>query len=247
MDYVNQGQGQSSKKLSPALLANLNTNFTSSILALTEIIAKFQPAPCRKVVVNISSGAAQKGYAGWSLYCAAKAGMEGFIRALAIEQQAELHPFIPINIDPGVIDTEMQALIRASTALDFPDVDRFVRRKGLGGLVAPSEVAAAVLRILDSSSLSYGGRYDASNTDAYPFHRADSLRQRGLGPLFILGQSRASSASRSCQTLGRRKRGRIWSLHSNRVDHFHVLGAATSHAQRARSRASQFPRTCAAL
>ena len=158
--------GPSSKKLSPALLANLNTNFTSSILGLTEIIAKFQPAPCRKIVVNISSGAAQKGYAGWSLYCAAKAGMEGFIRALAIEQQAEPYPFIPINIDPGVIDTEMQALIRASTALDFPDLDRFVRRKELGGLVAPSEVAAAVLRILDSRSLSYGGRYDASNTDA---------------------------------------------------------------------------------
>ena len=158
--------GPSSKKPSPALLANLNTNFTSSILGLTEIIAKFQPAPCRKIVVNISSGAAQKGYAGWSLYCAAKAGMEGFIRALAIEQQAEPHPFIPINIDPGVIDTEMQALIRASTALAFPDLDRFVRRKELGSLVAPSEVAAAVLRILDSSSLSYGGRYDASNTDA---------------------------------------------------------------------------------
>ena len=34
------------------------------------------------------------------------------------------------------------------------------------------------------------------------FHRADSLRQRRLGPHFILGQARAASASRSCQTLG---------------------------------------------
>ncbi len=154
--------GPTSKQLRPALLANLNTNFTAAILGLTEIIAKFQSAPCRKVVVNISSGAAQKGYAGWSLYCAAKAGMEGFIGALAVEQEAERYPFVPINIDPGVIDTEMQALIRSSTASDFPDVDRFVRHKALGGLAAPATVAKAVLRILESRSLSYGGRYEAS-------------------------------------------------------------------------------------
>ena len=34
------------------------------------------------------------------------------------------------------------------------------------------------------------------------FHRADSLRRRRLGLHFILGQARAASASRSCQTLG---------------------------------------------
>jgi benzil reductase ((S)-benzoin forming) len=157
--------GPSSKKAGSALLGNINTNFTSAILSLSEIIAKFQAAPCRKIVANISSGAALKGYAGWSLYCAAKAGMEGFFRALAIEQQAEIHPFIPISIDPGVIDTEMQALIRTATVEDFPDLDRFIRRKETGGLASPSKVASAVLRILDSRSLSYGGRYDASNTD----------------------------------------------------------------------------------
>ena len=35
-----------------------------------------------------------------------------------------------------------------------------------------------------------------------PLHRADSLRPRRLGLRFILGQARAASASRSCQTLG---------------------------------------------
>ena len=158
--------GPASRKEPTAILANLNTNFASAILVLTEIVAHFQATACRKVLANISSGAAVKGYAGWSLYCAAKAGMENYIRALALEQQREPHPFIPVNVDPGVIDTEMQALIRSSSASDFPEIERFVKRKEQGALVAPVKVAAAVCRILELPSLFYGARYDVGNHGA---------------------------------------------------------------------------------
>ncbi len=154
--------GQTSSKSYSDLLKNMNTNFVSAILVLTEMITKFQAAACRKVIINISSGAALKGRAGWSLYCAAKAGMENFIRALALEQQAQLQPFIPINIDPGVMDTEMQALIRETSPADFPDVELFVQRKNQGLLVPPEKVAAAILRILEQTSLSFGERYETS-------------------------------------------------------------------------------------
>lgn len=153
--------GPASGQSQHAVLANLNTNFTSAILGLSQVMARFQQTPCRKVLANISSGAAHKGYAGWSLYCASKAGMEGFIRALAIEQQAQPHPFIPVNIDPGVMDTDMQALIRDASLTDFPEVDRFIRRKNEGGLVAPERVASAVLSILALPTLAFGGRYEA--------------------------------------------------------------------------------------
>lgn len=152
--------GAASLQSRRAVLANVSTNFTSAILGLTELIYKFQQTPCRKVLVNISSGAAHKGYAGWSLYCASKAGVEGFVRALAIEQQLQPHPFIPINIDPGVIDTEMQAGIRDASAADFPEVERFIRRKNEGGLVAPERVAMAVLSILALPTLAFGARYE---------------------------------------------------------------------------------------
>ena len=107
--------GPSSKKPVEVVLANINVNFTSSIVLISQIIARFQAVPCRKIVTTISSGAAHKGYDGWSLYCAAKAGMEGYIRALALEQPREQAPFIPIIIDPNVIDTDMQLAIRAVT------------------------------------------------------------------------------------------------------------------------------------
>jgi len=154
--------GAASRNAPAALLANLNVNFTSAILVLAELIAKFQAAPCRKVLANISSGAALKAYAGWSLYCASKAGMEGYIRALAVEQEAEPYPVIAVNIHPGVIDTEMQALIRSASVADFPEVERFIQRKQQGGLVAPADCAAAVLRIIALPTLTGGGRYDTS-------------------------------------------------------------------------------------
>jgi benzil reductase ((S)-benzoin forming) len=154
--------GPTSSKSYPDLIKNMNTNFVSAVLMLTEIISKFQAAVCRKVIANISSGAALKGRAGWSLYCAAKAGMENFIHSLALEQQAQSQPFIPINIDPGVIDTEMQALIRATPPSDFPEVERFIKRKDQGLLVPPDKVAAAIVRILEQSSLFFGERYETS-------------------------------------------------------------------------------------
>jgi benzil reductase ((S)-benzoin forming) len=154
--------GPTSDKPYSDLIGNMNTNFVSAILVLTEVIARFQAAACRKILVNISSGAALKGRAGWSLYCAAKAGMENFIRTLALEQQAQPQPFIPINIDPGVIDTEMQALIRETSPADFPDVELFVQRKDQGLLVPPDKVAAAIVRILELPSLPFGERYKTS-------------------------------------------------------------------------------------
>ena len=146
------------------LIQNMNTNFASSILVLTEIISKFQTAACRKVIANISSGAALHGRAGWSLYCAAKAGMENFIRSLAFEQQTQPQPFIPVNIDPGLIDTEMQALIRETSPSDFPDVELFIQRKNQGLLVPPEKVAAGIIRILERGSLSFGERYKISES-----------------------------------------------------------------------------------
>jgi benzil reductase ((S)-benzoin forming) len=143
------------------LLANLNTNFTSAILVLAEVAHHFRDLPCRKVLINISSGAALKGYAGWSLYCAAKAGMESFIRSFAVEEQHQQHPFLSVSIDPGVIDTDMQALIRQTPSTDFPDVERFTQRKLDGGLASPKAVAAAIIKAVHSGELLPGGRHEA--------------------------------------------------------------------------------------
>lgn len=146
--------GPTSKKNAMAVLANININFTSAILFMSEVIKHFQQHPCRKVLVSISSGAARKAYSGWSLYCSSKAGLESYIRTVAVEQESESHPFVVLNVDPGVMDTDMQALIRSSHKDDFPAVDYFIHRKESGELRTPDMVAAGIIKILHSDAVS---------------------------------------------------------------------------------------------
>ena len=61
-------------------------------------------------IINISSVNADKGQAGQVNYCASKAGVQGFTKALALEAA---RTNITVNtISPGYINTEMTAIIR---------------------------------------------------------------------------------------------------------------------------------------
>jgi NAD(P)-dependent dehydrogenase (short-subunit alcohol dehydrogenase family) len=63
-------------------------------------------------VINISSGAAHNPLEGWSAYCSAKAGLAMLTSAIALEcADAGVRVF---GLSPGVIDTDMQAAVRAS-------------------------------------------------------------------------------------------------------------------------------------
>lgn len=142
-----------------SVVANLSVNLAGGILFFASVIGHFHASPGRKVLASVSSGAALRTFSGWSLYGAAKAGLDHFVRHLALEQGSQPFPFTAINIDPGVIDTGMQAGIRAADPADFPDVARFVQRKEKGQLVDPRRVARAVVRILARQDLVGGERY----------------------------------------------------------------------------------------
>ena len=63
-------------------------------------------------VINVSSAAAHHPLEGWSAYCSAKAGLAMLTNAIALEYaDAGVRVF---GLSPGVIDTDMQAAIRAS-------------------------------------------------------------------------------------------------------------------------------------
>jgi benzil reductase ((S)-benzoin forming) len=144
------------------VLANINTNVASAILFMRAVLTQFQAQACRKTLLNVSSGAAHKAYAGWSLYSAAKAASEAFVRGVAVEQALQAHPFVLLNVDPGVMDTAMQAAIRQSAADDFPEVARFIQRQAAGELRAPHVVAAAIARIVAAQPAS-GSRVAAAD------------------------------------------------------------------------------------
>jgi benzil reductase ((S)-benzoin forming) len=98
------------------------------------------------VLVNMTSGAAIHPYAGWAAYSASKAAADIATRVVAIEEaDAGLHAYA---VAPGVVDTDMQVLIRDTPSERFPEVERFHRRKREGDFNTPSWVADHILRLV---------------------------------------------------------------------------------------------------
>ena len=137
---------------------NLTVNLTSAIRLVSAFVRAFAASDSRVTLANVSSGAAQKAYSGWSLYCAAKAGMENYMRALAAEQSTAARPMTCLNIDPGRMDTNMQEEIRRADPADFPEVGRFIEAKSAGQLRSARAVARAMMNIFESSPEN-GGHY----------------------------------------------------------------------------------------
>lgn len=90
------------------------------------------------VIVNLSSGAADLPLAGWSAYCAAKAGLAMLTRCTHAEHGGRLRIY---GARPGMVDTDMQAEIRAS---GLGPVSRIAR----GRLGDPAGAARAVAWLL---------------------------------------------------------------------------------------------------
>jgi benzil reductase ((S)-benzoin forming) len=95
------------------------------------------------LLVNISSGAATTVYVGWAAYCASKAAVDMLTAVVASEEgEAGL---AALALSPGPIDTDMQALIRATPASVLPASDRFRRLHAEGGFTTPEQVGAFIL------------------------------------------------------------------------------------------------------
>lgn len=113
----------------------LNTNL-SSVFRVTRAVAPLMIAAHRGAIVNIGSMWGKTGASCEVHYSAAKAGLEGFTKALA----KELGPSgITVNcVEPGVIDTPMNALLDDGTLRALAEETPLCR------LGTPRDVAEAV-------------------------------------------------------------------------------------------------------
>ncbi len=123
----------------------IQVNFTSPMVMTNEFIAAVTETGVKAAqVLYISSGAAKRVIEGWSVYCAAKAGSEMFFDVLAA-QYARDERITVANINPGVMDTEMQNKIRLSGDVYFPERERYVQLKEEGKLPSPETVAQRII------------------------------------------------------------------------------------------------------
>ena len=100
-------------------------------------------------VLNISSGLGRRPQASQAPYCAAKAGMDLFTQAVAMEEAGQPNPARLCSLAPGVIDTDMQVQMRAPDAGRFPDVNRYAQLHEEGLLSTPESAADAVIAVLN--------------------------------------------------------------------------------------------------
>jgi benzil reductase ((S)-benzoin forming) len=139
-------------KLDPQGIQSIyNINLIAPAILVNEFVKQYQSLDAEKIVINISSGAANKAIDGWSGYCGSKAGLnlltlvaqeESKIKDLGIKYYA---------LSPGIIDTEMQNDIRSSSLDDFSRGESFRSYKSKGELSSPKEVADKILELIKNS------------------------------------------------------------------------------------------------
>lgn len=112
----------------------LNLNITAPLLLANATVAH---ARDRERIVHISSGAARKPYPGWSIYGASKAALDRHAADAAAEGVRI------VSLAPGVVDTAMQAGMRADPA--FPLRAQFAALHADGKLQSAADTAAKIL------------------------------------------------------------------------------------------------------
>lgn len=153
VDAVEATAGILLNAVSPLLVGD------SFLRAVSQNAPEGQPA----VLMQISSGAGKRPFPGWATYCAAKAGVDMWVRTVGLEQ-AELGTRTRVlSIGPGVVATDMQASIRSSTVAEFPQVQRFRELHEEGALASPESVGAKLWEIAIGSDWTSGAVVDVKD------------------------------------------------------------------------------------
>jgi len=129
-------------------------------LALSAAFVQAAPQAERRIL-HVSSGAGRSAYPGWSVYCATKAALDQHARAVALDADPRVKC---VSLAPGVIDTDMQAEIRATPEERFPLKQRFVDMKEGGVLETPVACAAKLVDCLLSKRFGHKAVDDLRNT-----------------------------------------------------------------------------------
>jgi len=155
-----------------ALARHVDINFLGVAHGSASFSRHVRSRPGGGVLINVSSGAATTPYEGWAPYCASKAAVEMLTEVVAREER--VHGLKAYALAPGVVDTDMQALVRSTPIENFPAGDRFRRLHLQGGLNSPEWVARFILDRLVGET----GRSDEGASHEGASHPGDGVRFR---------------------------------------------------------------------
>lgn len=126
------------------IIKSININFASPVLMTNYLSAFCSERKIKLKILNISTGAADNPFEGWSIYCSTKSAAKMFFNVIEKEKAVIIE-----NIDPGVLNTQMQKEIRNANKHNFPLVDYFKNLEKENKLKEPSQVASSILKSSD--------------------------------------------------------------------------------------------------
>lgn len=103
-----------------------NVNIAAPAILMNGFISQYKKHTAKRLIINLTSGAATSPYDGWSLYCAGKASIDMLSRVAAAEQELEGTGIKVLAIAPGVVDTGMQTAIRSTDQKGFSRKQKFI-------------------------------------------------------------------------------------------------------------------------
>lgn len=130
---------------------NLGGTLALSRVAVPALLRR--PVPRSGRFLAVASAAATRGLPMLAAYCAAKAGVAGLVRALAVELGGS---GVTANaVSPGSTDTPI--LTESARLYGLPDAASFAVQQPHGRLLDPAEVAAVLAFLASSASSAMTG------------------------------------------------------------------------------------------
>lgn len=148
------------KHVIEAIKKHVDTNLTAPMITTSALLSQATKAHAQVIVMNITSGAANRSTYGWSLYGSTKAGLNRYTETVALEtsERGERHKVV--LFDPSIMDTNMQGSIRETNESQFKAVDTFKAYKDNDQLRDTDVVAKVIVELLaDEQGLKNGETY----------------------------------------------------------------------------------------
>ncbi len=139
-------------------------NTVAPAILMNAFISTFAGLHVPRLILNISSGAAQRPVDGWAAYSASKAALDALSLTAQKEQDLRGSGIRIRSLSPGIIDTTMQAHIRAADPVNFSEAGQFAAYYAEGQLASPESVATRILSWLQQPQ---------SDTEAVVLHLRD--------------------------------------------------------------------------
>ncbi len=134
------------------IIEGYNVNIVSPGILINCFLKKYQLYKCKRMILNISSGAAKVAIESWGVYCSSKAALSMLSEVIDLEQKLKfsVNPVKVFSVSPGVVDTAAQEKIRNTSEENFSLVGKFIEYKEKNQLATPEEVAGKLIQLINS-------------------------------------------------------------------------------------------------